>query len=211
MTTILAVCTGNICRSPVLAHLLEDRTDETVTVSSAGIRARAGDPIAPGMANLLQPRGIDSSRFVAQQLTPEMIRSTDIVVTMTRAQRGAVVRAVPESVRRTFTLLELAHVLSTSRGPRGATDDAARWAQIPDLVSLERQHHTGRTRELDVEDPWGRGDKAYRRAFDRIVTATDTVCGVLGTGRQPWLVRTPAPRIGTPVPQPRHSSPVGRS
>lgn len=209
-TSILAVCTGNICRSPVLARLLEARTDGTVRVSSGGIRARTGETVAPRMAELLQSRGLDTGQFVARQLTPEMIRTATVVVTMTRAQRSAVVRAVPEAVRWTFTLLELAHVLSTSSGPRTATDDATRWARVPELVSLERLNHSGWNRDLDIDDPWGRGDKAYRRAFERIWSATDTVCGVLGTGRQPWLLSGPVQRPGVQLAQPRHSSQLGR-
>lgn len=205
-TTILAVCTGNICRSPVLARLLTARTDGTVKVESAGVRARVGEPIALRMSSLLQARGLDSGQFTARQLTPDMIRAATVVITMSRAQRSAVVRAVPEAVRRTFTLLELAHVLSTSPGPRTATDDAARWAKVPELVSLERLNHSAWNRELDIEDPWGRGDKAFRRAFERIATATDTVCGVLGTGRQPWLLSGMNQRPGAQLPPRRHSS-----
>lgn len=210
-TTILAICTGNICRSPVLARLLAARTDGTVQIESAGVRARVGEPIALKMASLLQSRGLDSGQFSARQLTPEMIRSATVIITMSRSQRSAVVRAVPEAVRRTYTLLELAHVLSTSPGPRTATDDATRWAKIPELVSLERLNHSAGTRELDIEDPWGRSDKAFRRAFERIWTATDTVCGVLGTGRQPWLLSGSIPRPGPQVPQRRHSAQLGRS
>ncbi|WP_423462355.1 low molecular weight phosphatase family protein [Promicromonospora sp. MS192] len=212
-TSVLAVCTGNICRSPVLARLLTARTDGTVRISSAGVRARRGEPIDPRMASLLQARGLDTGQFTAHQLTGDALRSATVVITMTRAQRAAVVRAVPEAVRRTFTLLELAHVLSTSPGARSATDDAARWAQVPELVSLERLHHPALARELDIEDPYGRSEKVYRRAFERIVSATDTVCGVLGTGRQPWLLGSKPPRSGPlPVvqPQPRHSSSLGR-
>jgi protein-tyrosine phosphatase len=210
-TTILAVCTGNICRSPVLARLLTARTDGSVLVGSAGVRARADEPIEPRMAHLLQSRGLDGGQFAARQLTPDMIRGATVVVTMTRAQRSAVVRAVPEAVRRTFTLLELAHVLSTSPGPRSATDDATRWARVPELVSLERLNHAAGSRELDIEDPYGRNDKTFRRVFERIWSATDTVCGVLGTGRQPWLLSAPRPRSGAqPLAQPRHSSQLGR-
>jgi protein-tyrosine phosphatase len=167
-TTILAVCTGNICRSPVLARLLTARTDGSVLVGSAGVRARADEPIEPRMAHLLQSRGLDGGQFAARQLTPDMIRGATVVVTMTRAQRSAVVRAVPEAVRRTFTLLELAHVLSTSPGPRSATDDATRWARVPELVSLERLNHAAGSRELDIEDPYGRNDKTFRRVFDLV-------------------------------------------
>ena len=209
-TSILAVCTGNICRSPVLARLLEARTDGTVQIGSGGIRARTGEPVARRMAELLQSRGLDTGQFTARQLTADMIRTATIVVTMTRAQRSAVVRAVPEAVRQTFTLLELAHVLGTSPGPHAATDDAARWARVPELVSLERLNHSARNRDLDIDDPWGRGDKAYRRAFERIWSATDTVCGVLGTGRQPWLMGGPTQRPGVQLAQPRHSSQLGR-
>src|SRR5690606_41622332 len=112
-STIYALCTGLVCRPRSHELIIATRTYCTVRNSSAGDRAGRGEPIEPRMANLLQALGLDAGQFTAHQLTGDAIRSATVVITMTRAQRAAVVRAVPEAVRRTFTLLELAHVLST--------------------------------------------------------------------------------------------------
>src|SRR5690606_41225423 len=103
-TSVLAVCTGNICRSPVLARLLTARTDGTVRISSAGVRARRGEPIEPRMASLLQARGLDTGPFTAHQLTADAIRSATADTPITRPQRAPVVRPRAEAGRPTFTL-----------------------------------------------------------------------------------------------------------
>jgi protein-tyrosine phosphatase len=43
--SILAVCTGNVCRSPAVERLLTGQLFPTVTVSSAGMHALVGHPI----------------------------------------------------------------------------------------------------------------------------------------------------------------------
>ena len=53
--TVLAVCTGNICRSPAVERLLvaELGPGSDVHVVSAGVGAVVGAPISPPMAALL--------------------------------------------------------------------------------------------------------------------------------------------------------------
>jgi protein-tyrosine phosphatase len=83
--TILVVCVGNICRSPMgealLAHALKD-THPQVRVQSAGLSALAGHPADPTAQALLTERGIDLSGHRATQITPDMLFESDLVLVM---------------------------------------------------------------------------------------------------------------------------------
>lgn len=177
---LLVVCTGNICRSPAAELLLRAGLGEDagVAVSSAGLAARAGEPVAPPMARLLAARGVDPGGFVARQLQPAELRSTGLVLTMTAAQRSAVVSRAPAAVRRTFTLLEfaeLARLAGELPGERHAADRlAALVAEAPRLRALR----TG-PREDDVEDPYGRSDDVFGAVFTRTEAAVDVLLDVL--------------------------------
>lgn len=83
-----------------------------ITVSSAGTYALVGEPIAPRMVALLRERGIETTTFSARMLTTQMLKQANLVLTMTRAQRGAVAVIHPPVVRRAFTLREFAAILS---------------------------------------------------------------------------------------------------
>ena len=110
--SILAVCTGNVCRSPAVERLLAAKLGPTVTVRSAGTHALVGHPISDPMAALLTDSGIEPDSFEARRLSENMLKEANLVLTMTRAQRGLVVELWPPAVRRTFTLREFARLLS---------------------------------------------------------------------------------------------------
>ena len=63
--TILFVCTGNICRSPMaeglFRQMVKDRTD--IQVGSAGVATGYGQPPSLHAVEVLRPRGIDISRY----------------------------------------------------------------------------------------------------------------------------------------------------
>jgi protein-tyrosine phosphatase len=104
---VLMVCTGNICRSPMaevlLASRLRDRGIETL-VESAGHAALVGRPADPLAQELMAARGLDLTKHRARQLTPEMIRSFDLVLTMDSDQQRAVEAMEPSSRGRVHRL-----------------------------------------------------------------------------------------------------------
>ena len=71
--SILAVCTGNVCRSPAVERQLINELGKTVSVSSAGTHALLGHPISEPMAALLRDRGIEPDKFEARQLTEQLL------------------------------------------------------------------------------------------------------------------------------------------
>lgn len=111
--TILTVCSGNICRSPLAEQLLRAGLAgvEGVRVSSAGTIAMVGKGM-PAEALALSTRlGVsDAPAHLARQLDAQHIRDADLVLGLSREHRRAVVEIVPAATRRTFTLREFAHL-----------------------------------------------------------------------------------------------------
>jgi len=93
-TKILLVCTGNICRSPLAAALLQraltERGVEGMDVSSAGTGAWDGAPVSEGAYLVGLERGLDLSAHRARLLTRELIEQADLVLTMARHHRARV-------------------------------------------------------------------------------------------------------------------------
>ena len=84
---ILCVCTGNVCRSPMLEALLrrefqkEGFTD--VTVSSAGTCTDDGMVPTTQAITAMQEIGIDIADHTSRQLTPSIVDQNDIFVALT--------------------------------------------------------------------------------------------------------------------------------
>ncbi|PZR54262.1 low molecular weight phosphatase family protein [Xylanimonas oleitrophica] len=183
--SVLFVCTGNVCRSPAAELLLRDlllrRGADDVAVSSAGTHALVGAGVAGPTATLLRQLGVDASGFRARQLRPQDVGAADLVVTMTREQRAAVVRAEPRAVRRTFTLLELATLVQAdvepgsrggpARGPAPTTG----WAQLPAVATANRGLCLGRLDDVDVTDPYRRPERVHRQVLATVAAAVETV------------------------------------
>lgn len=97
---ILTVCVGNICRSPMAEAELRERLRRRgvqATVESAGIAALVGKPADPTSQELMLARGIDISGHRARQLTPELIRSFELILVMEADQQRAVEDILPSA------------------------------------------------------------------------------------------------------------------
>ena len=89
MKTILFVCTGNVCRSPMAEGLmrhhlkgLKGRGD--ITILSAGVSASDGARASQPAVEALSELGIDLKAFRSQPVTEELLERCDHVFTMTR-------------------------------------------------------------------------------------------------------------------------------
>jgi protein-tyrosine phosphatase len=174
--SILAVCTGNVCRSPAVERLLANKLGPTASVSSAGTHALVGQPISEPMAALLRDSGVKSDSFEARRLSEQMLKEADLILSMTRAQRGLVVELWPAAVRRTFTLREFARLLSRvdpSVLPSGTAADRLRTA-LP-LAGAERGRERRSPDEDDVVDPFRLSNTVYAGSFAQIVSAVDSI------------------------------------
>jgi protein-tyrosine phosphatase len=181
--SVLMVCTGNICRSPAAelllrAHLGDERG---LVVSSAGLAARVGEPVAGPMAELLRQRGVDAGGFEARQLVPQLVRAADLVLTMTAGQRSAVVTRVPAAIRRTFTLREFVELAGLADGRAGRLAGSGPGERLAALVAAVPSARPLRQpdRDDDVPDPYGGPDEAYERALFLVEESVDGLVPLL--------------------------------
>lgn len=199
---VLAVCTGNICRSPAVERLLAARLgvpfrDSTtsradvesaahragVVTASAGVGAVVGAPVSAPMAELLHAAGADAEGFVARQLTVDLVRSAGLVLVLTRRHRSAVVELFPAAVRRTFTLRELARLaegVDTALLPHGPqTTVADRLRALVPLAAARRGMVASDPALDDVIDPYRGSSALYRQSFDELEPAVDTLAALV--------------------------------
>ena len=113
MSSILVVCTGNICRSPVGEAVLQSLLPEYMSVSSAGTHAVVGAPAEPEVQEFLRREVGLEANHTARQLTRDQADSAHLIITMTSEHRSWVARNAPRAVRRTFTLKELSLLLES--------------------------------------------------------------------------------------------------
>jgi protein-tyrosine phosphatase len=123
-TTILFVCSGNTCRSPmaeaitrrILAEKLAVPEPELerkgVSVVSAGSFAMPGARATPQAVEAVRGIGADLTHHRSRPLTVELIHQADMIFTMGRSHAMAVAALVPSATEKVATL-----------DPRGDIDD----------------------------------------------------------------------------------------
>ena len=83
--TVVFVCTGNTCRSPLTMALARLRWPTGVEFLSAGLQAEAGQPAAENARRVAAERGATLADHRAQRLDAELVARADWVVGMTRS------------------------------------------------------------------------------------------------------------------------------
>ncbi|AGK48924.1 MULTISPECIES: low molecular weight protein-tyrosine-phosphatase [Burkholderia] len=104
--SILVVCVGNICRSPMTVGLLQQAMPE-LTMFSAGLGALVGNPADSMAVQLLSELGADISGHRAQQMNSELAGRADLILVMDNDQRGEVQLLYPQASGKVFRLGEL--------------------------------------------------------------------------------------------------------
>lgn len=173
MTSVLFVCTGNICRSPTAAGLLAARleaTDPAVQVDSAGI-LDLKIPSPPEVIATGNDLGIDLANHRGRLLTLRDVKTANLILGMTRKHVREVVTMDPGAWTRTFTLHELVRRGQMMR-PRDASQTLEDWLVFVQhgrrMVDLQ-----GKSKEDDIADPLGGSMRGYREASETIAGLVD--------------------------------------
>lgn len=167
--TILAVCTANICRSPMMEILLRARLDgDRFEVASAGVRGWNRKPMDSMAAMELMRLGHTAETFRSHAIDAYLIDSADLILTATREHRSDVLALNPQALRRSFTLLEFAALIELVDG-----DDPQQ------LVAQAAQRRSLAPAKADVGDPYRRGPDVHRETADQIDAAVDRVAARL--------------------------------
>jgi protein-tyrosine phosphatase len=176
---ILAVCTGNICRSPLVEHLLRDALaaapgSTPFEVGSAGVRGWDGAPMDPSAAAELRRLGGDPGGFRGRSFSAVLGGRADLILTATADHRRLVLQEVPQALHRTFTLLEFAHLVSAVDGVAESAGDP------PELVSRAAAHRGAALIDAyDLGDPYGQPAAVHRRTAELAYAAVTEISRAL--------------------------------
>jgi glycine hydroxymethyltransferase len=113
MKTILFVCTGNVCRSPMAEGLFRHATKGKgdFRVISAGVGAIDGQPPSAHAVRALKELQIDISRQRSRMLTGELVHQADYIFGMTHGHVDAITLLYPQAADKVFVLREFDETL----------------------------------------------------------------------------------------------------
>src|SRR3954453_10683408 len=115
MKTVLFVCTGNICRSPMAEGLFRHATKgrNEFRVFSAGVGAVEGLPPSEYAVKALRELGLDISRQRSRMLTADVVNQADYIFGMTHSHVDAITMLYPQAAEKTFLLREFDETLDS--------------------------------------------------------------------------------------------------
>ncbi|MEW6159660.1 MAG: ribose 5-phosphate isomerase B, partial [Verrucomicrobiota bacterium] len=113
MKTVLFVCTGNICRSPMAEALFRRAVEGRgeYRVLSAGVGTMNGQPASAYSVRALQERGLDLSAHRSSMITAQMVHEADYIFGMTHSHVDAITLLYPQAAEKTFLLREFDETL----------------------------------------------------------------------------------------------------
>lgn len=191
--TVLHVCVGNICRSPMAERLLAaalsrrtgDGWEKLYLSHGAGTGAwHVGEPMNAPAARQVVARGGDATGFRARKISGDMIDSSDLILCATSEQVAYVLELRPDAAHRTFVLGEFGRLLRRVDlkvlPPSGDTPDPAFDRGVALVVAVDAARGGGAVwgsdgnrrepsrRADDLADPWGMADREFARVADEI-------------------------------------------
>ena len=147
--TVMTVCTGNICRSPMAEIILRAEFEarglgERVRVVSSGVSDEEyGNPIDRRAVRVLQADGYQiPARHFAHRITREEIEASDLFLPMTASHMRALLRQLPDAKR------DAVHMYRSFD---------------PDLNVIP-----GHEERIDLVDPWYGGAHEFQVAIEQI-------------------------------------------
>lgn len=128
MKSVLFVCTGNICRSPIaeglFQRLVAHRND--IEVASAGVHAVRGQPPSLYAVQVCADEGVDIGHLRSQPLTATLIDRATHIFAMTGAHLETIHLLFPHGADKSYLLREFEEAGTTV------------WRDVPDPIGLGR-------------------------------------------------------------------------
>jgi protein-tyrosine-phosphatase len=113
--TVLFVCSGNSCRSPIAKGLMDKIIADNsiknfeIRTFSAGSTAPKGKLPSDNAQKAAKKFGVDISNHLSAPLTRERIVISDLILAMEQKHKTAVLELVPEAKKKTFVITEYAN------------------------------------------------------------------------------------------------------
>ena len=124
MPKILFVCSANMCRSP-MAQVLFERLlrqhgiQDEWEVGSAATWGFDGSRATEGAIQAMKRKGLDLSMHRSRNITRELVRDNDLILTMERNHKEALRIEVPEYAAKIMLLSEIVSQNYEIRDPVG--------------------------------------------------------------------------------------------
>ncbi|GAA2162793.1 MULTISPECIES: arsenate reductase/protein-tyrosine-phosphatase family protein [Glycomyces] len=174
--TVLHVCTGNICRSPMSERILAGLTGEDVYNHGAGISAyHEGENMQNNAMTELESRGYDPDGHRARHLLREHVEASDLILVATIGHLDYIAERFPEAVAKTFLVRSFGPMAADLADSLPDGDTAVRGKALVDAADARR----GGYDELDLADPWGMSQTVYAKIADQLETALKPVASAL--------------------------------
>ena len=201
--TILFVCSGNTCRSPLAvaawrALEREEGALAEIEVASAGTAAWKSGAATSHSQKIARQWNVDLSQHRARGLSQKLARGADLILTMTREQAQTVrdqfglpshrVRALGEFDRSDFRVLDNERVDATNVDAEASDEVAENEARNAAFSRTDDERlaallegASGKTQALenkknaDIADPFGGSLEAYESCGARIKNAVKNV------------------------------------
>lgn len=167
MTSILVVCSGNICRSPMAEGFLRAALrarfgDAAPAVSSAGTMGLNRSAATPEAVEAARELGSDIAAHRARRLTAPMASQADLLLCMATDHRELLARSSSELASLAFTMKELVRLLETLPAPEVHAHPATMHPRVAAADEARRAGAVSLSRDDDVADPLGQPFEAYR-------------------------------------------------
>ena len=111
MRSVLFICTGNTCRSPMAERFFLELSREaglSATAASAGTQAAYGMPLSRGAAAVFAERGLAPAPHRARRVDKALLDAADAVYCLERAHRDELLVKFPDAGAKLFVLREAA-------------------------------------------------------------------------------------------------------
>ena len=184
--TVLFVCTGNICRSPiaeVLARSLFDQhlgaNAQAFAVASAGTWGHEGSRMEPEALAALAGRGIDGDAFRARELTRAMVSDADLILVATREHSVAAAALDPEAYDRIFLLTEFARLLAAVDPADLPADPTERARAVVAAAATNRAADAAEGLDSDLADPYGAPQRVFAKTAAHVERLLTPLLGLL--------------------------------
>lgn len=184
---VLIVSTGDVCRGPAGARLLQSELDRLTpfpvrhVVTSAGTLAPEGCDVHPLTSLAMRAQGLPATGHEARQLSEADLVAADLVLTADRSQRLRAVQLHRAVARRLFTVKELSRavrVLELDTPPEDA-GPASLKGMLDAVLSRRGLWLPQHPADDDIPDPISGGPVTHERAVAELAGQLVACAGLL--------------------------------